>query len=233
MLLKHDFSSLRLSARHCSFCYGRFLLFKISRTPPISPFSVNTTFSEDLKQQSEQPVTPAVCTRREEQMYCEGCGGHKRRKPSTFLHRCALPDLKDTLASGVNKQHKLSTLIPKEQEENSDEVNTVIPTTLQQPRNRRASEPETGSYHSGTAPLALWLFGKKKQKTEKTKHTHTKKVTRATHYFLPVERHPQAPRCQRPPGNEPTQHLVSSNERVRGVLSTPTHDTHTTLDSHT
>ena len=176
MLLKHDFSSLRLSARHCSFCYGRFLLFKISRTPPISPFSVNTTFSEDLKQQSEQPVTPAVCTRREEQMYCEGCGGHKRRRPSTFLHRCALPDLKDTLASGVNKQHKLSTLIPKEQEENSDEVNTVIPTTLQQPRNRRASEPETGSYHSGTAPLALWLFGKKKKKTkQKKQNTHTQK----------------------------------------------------------
>ncbi|KAL4690987.1 hypothetical protein H8959_013948 [Pygathrix nigripes] len=38
------------------------------------PPSVNTTFSEDLKQQSEWPVTPAVGTRSEEQTCDEGCG---------------------------------------------------------------------------------------------------------------------------------------------------------------
>lgn len=59
------------------------------------------------------------------------------RGPAPPCRGCAPPGLKDILASGVNKQHKLSTLIPKEQEENSNEVNTVTPT-------QHCSSPETG-----------------------------------------------------------------------------------------
>ena len=136
---------------------------------PQSPFSVNTTFSEDLKQQSEQSVTPAVCTRSEEQTCSEGCR-QGRPRPSTSLHRCALPGLKDTFTSGVNKQHKLSTLIPKEQEENSNEVNRVIPT-------QHCNSPETEGpvslrWEVPTAGQQHWHWGFLAKKDKKGNMGH-------------------------------------------------------------